>query len=154
MKKSPDYLLYLVDANKQLLYSKWLRSVSSDEYREGMSLLCEVLQKHNLCLWLHNNKHLTQLDVQEQRWVTEELGLLLVGSNLKYLASICPDHEGTSMSIKSVRDRAYRIYGKRVIAELFEDEETALAWMLPNMQHYRLPKLTDSTAELALSQAL
>jgi hypothetical protein len=149
MINSPDYLYYCVDANKKLLYSKWLRPVSSEEYREGLHFLYDVVQSNSLILWLINNQNVEKLDVQDQKWLTEEYGLLLMGSPLKFMANVFPESAEIALAIKAIRDKAYRIFGKGMIVDFFEDEETALAWLLPHMQHYRLPKSTDNAAEFA-----
>ncbi|GAB3203974.1 hypothetical protein ABID22_003228 [Pontibacter aydingkolensis] len=140
MNKMLDYIKYGVDASKKLLYSKWAMPVESDLYREGLQHLAQVIHDQDIRLWIHESMHLNNLSIEDQKWTTEVLALVLTQSRLKHIAIIRPQNTISNAPGNSLREKAYRIYGRNVGIEFFDSTEEAKAWILPNLLHYRLPE--------------
>ncbi len=139
MENSLDYLLYGLDVSKKLLYSKWAAPIEGHNYREGLLHLLQVIHANDITLWIHESKRMYNLSVDDQTWLTEVLALLISQSSLKYLAIVRPEDNILPTSGNALRDKAYRIYGKNIRLEFFDTVEEAKAWILPNLQHYKLP---------------
>ena len=144
MKNELDFLLYGLDISKKLLYSKWAMPIESNQYRKGLQHLVKVIHDHEVTLWIHESILLNDLGVEDTKWTTEVLGLLLLHSRLKHIAIVRPQASSTSAPALSLREKAYRIYGKSVSVEFFDTTEEAKAWILPNLQHYNLPHLSST----------
>ena len=142
MKKELNYLLYGIDTSKKLLHSKWATPVNAAQIKEGLQHLVSTLHNKDVELWIHESRHLHELTKDDKTWIIEVLGLILLQSNLKYIAIVRPQGIEAINVGKAIRDKAYRIYGKRIGIEFFDTTEEAKAWILPNLQHYRLPALS------------
>lgn len=143
MEKKFDYIEFRIDTEKKLLYSKWLRNVTSEEYKEGTLKAYDLIEQNGIRLWMHNrNNQMPPLDIELQKWITEDFALLLTQSPVQFVAIVCsPDLEKRGL-LQAIRDKSYRVFGRTTRTEFFDTEEEALAWLLPNMQHYRLPGKT------------
>ena len=141
MENTLDYLLYGIDSSKKLLYSKWSTTIDGPKFREGLLHLLQVIHANDLTLWIHESKRLYDLTIEDQKWITEVLALLITQSSLKYLAVVRPEKSKAITSGNALREKAYRIYGKNIRLEFFDSVEDAKAWILPNLQHYKLPSL-------------
>ncbi|WP_242929291.1 hypothetical protein [Pontibacter vulgaris] len=148
MEPATDYLSHYIDRDKKLLYSKWLREISSDEYHEGMQKLYELICNNGLTHWLHDISIQTQHSQEDQKWSSEDFALMLIQSGLKYMAIVIPENPTSKQTGEMLRDKSYRIFGKTVLIEFFDSVETATAWLLPNLQHYRIPQLKSSDTQL------
>ena len=139
MDNQSDFIEFRLDTDKKLLYGKWLRDVDNTEYQAGLKQIHQLIRDNNITLWLQNSEVLSPRPLEDQKWVAEEFGLMLVQSPIKYIAIVTPKHSLHHTELLSMREKAYRIFGKTKYVELFETEEEGLAWLIPNMQFYRLP---------------
>lgn len=139
MESIHDYIEFRIDADKKLLYGKWLRNVNSEEYIAAMKYIIELIEAQGIRLWLQNSFNLDPRSLEEQRWIAEEFALLLSQSSLKYMAFVVSKDSPHHTILIALREKGYRIFGKSINMELFESEEEALGWLIPNMQYYRLP---------------
>ena len=142
MKIELDYLLYGIDASKKLLYSKWATPIDSAQYREGLQHLVRIVHDKEIALWIHESRRLQDLSVEDQKWTTEVLALILTQSKLRHIAIVRSLGSTQSNPGHSLREKAYRIYGKSIGVEFFDTTEEAKAWILPQLQHYKLPALS------------
>ncbi|MEJ8755638.1 hypothetical protein WG947_01405 [Pontibacter sp. H259] len=142
MENVSDFIEFRIDPERKLLYGKWLRDVSVEEYKAGLQIIGQLLTEHAIKLWLQNSERLTPRSVPEQKWLTEEFAILLMQSVIKYIAVVADKNSPHSTGLATIREKAYRIFGKTKSVEIFESEEDALAWLIPNMQYYRLPATT------------
>jgi hypothetical protein len=136
------YLEFRIDTDKKLLYGKWLRDVNNEEYKAGLKQIYNLIKSNDILRWVQNSELLRPRDLTDQKWLAEEYGLLLTLSSIKYIAVIVPRQSPHYNILMSLREKAYRIFGKSKYVELFETEQEALAWLIPNMQFYRLPSTT------------
>jgi hypothetical protein len=136
------YLEFRIDTDKKLLYGKWLRDVNNEEYKAGLKQIYTLIKSYDILRWVQNSELLQPRDLTDQKWLAEEYGLLLTLSSIKYIAVIVPRQSPHYNILMSLREKAYRIFGKSKYVELFETEQEALAWLIPNMQFYRLPSTT------------
>ncbi|MER2996775.1 hypothetical protein [Pontibacter populi] len=144
MKDVENYLEFRIDTDKKLLYGKWLRDVTNQEYMAGLKQTYSLINSHNIVRWLQNSTLLQPRNLADQKWVAEEFGLLLTLSTIKYIAVVVPRESPHHNVLLSLRDKAYRIFGKTKFIELFDTEQEALAWLIPNLQFYRLPSTIHS----------
>lgn len=139
METPVDYLEIKIDDAKHLLYGKWLRDVTNDEYKAGLRYMYQLIVKHEIVSWLQNSEYLLPRNVGDQKWIAEEFAVLVMQSSVKYMAVVVPKTSAHYAVLSSIREKAYRIFGRSKLVELFETNEEALAWLTPNLQHYRLP---------------
>ncbi|MEJ8800519.1 hypothetical protein [Pontibacter sp. H249] len=142
MKNELDYLLYGFDTSKKLLYSKWTKPIESQQYRKGLQHLIQVIHDHELTLWIHESIRLNDLSIDDIKWTTEVLALILSQSRLKHIGIVRPQGSTSPLPGLSLREKAYRIYGKSVGIEFFDTTEEAKAWIMPQLLHYKLPHLS------------
>lgn len=138
MENTSDFIEYRIDTRRKLLYSRWLRNVTPQEYKAGLHQVHELLVQNEVTHWLQDSNALQPRNIEDQKWAAEEFGILLIQSPLKFLAVVVPSTSMHYPVICSLREKAYRIFGKTKLMEVFNTTEEALAWLLPNMQHYRL----------------
>lgn len=134
-----DFIEFRLDTDKKLLYGKWLREVDNTEYQSALKHIYQLIKDNNITLWLQNSENLLPRSLEGQKWVAEEFGFMIAQSPVQYVAIVLPKHSLHHAELLSLRDKAYRIFGKTKYIELFETEQEALAWLIPNMQFYRLP---------------
>ena len=139
MENTDDFIEFRIDQDKKLLYGKWLRNVNNEEYKAGLQHVYKLIDKYQIKLWLQNSEQLEPRSVEDQKWVSEEFGFLLIQSPVKYLAIVTPRQSPHYAVLLSLREKAYRIFGKAKQMEIFESDEEGIGWLIPNMQHYRLP---------------
>ncbi len=139
---TPAFIEFKLDQTKQLLYGRWLRDITFEEYKAGLHQTYKLIQQHNIRLWLQNSEKLSPRSLPEVKWVSEEFGLMLMQSDVKYLAIVTPRSSAHFPDLQAMREKAYRIFGKTKSMEVFETEEEALAWLIPNLQYYKLPSET------------
>lgn len=142
MKNELEYLSYGLDTSKKLLYSKWAMRVESPQYRQGLQRLVKVIHDNEVELWIHESVRLNDMDIDDVKWTTEVLALILSQTRLKHIAIVRPQGSTSNVHGNSIREKAYRIYGKNVGVEFFDTVEEAKAWILPQLQHYKLPNLS------------
>ncbi|MBC5991245.1 hypothetical protein [Pontibacter cellulosilyticus] len=142
MKNELDYLLYGLDSSKKLLYSKWAMPIGSQQYKNGLQQLAQLIHNNEIQLWIHESRRMNELSMEDQKWTTEVLALVLTQTNLKHIAIVRPADISHTAPGNSLREKAYRIYGKNVGIEFFDTTEEAKAWILPHLQHYKLPALS------------
>ncbi|MDX5482345.1 MAG: hypothetical protein LPK07_11750 [Hymenobacteraceae bacterium] len=83
-----DYLHIWVDEDVQLMYSEWLRSASSEEYRQGNKRLLAVQQKYSLPFWIADSARLGDISAEDLEWTVKELTPRVIGANIKKLARV------------------------------------------------------------------
>ncbi|NEM97652.1 STAS/SEC14 domain-containing protein [Pontibacter burrus] len=141
MGNPADYLEYRLDSKKQLLYCRWTRDVNQAEYKAGLQFIYKKLVEHDTRLWLQDSTVLQPRTVAELKWVVEEFSFMLTSTSIKYVAVVTPHSRTHYAELRMIREKAYRIFGKQVLMEVFDTVEEALSWLLPNLQHYRLQDL-------------
>lgn len=139
MEEVSAYLEFRMDADKKLLYGKWLRDVNNNEYMAGLKQTYSLISSNNIVRWVQNSEQLRPRTLADQKWVAEEFAFLLSLSSIKYIAIVVLPESAHYNVLLSLREKAYRIFGKNKCIELFETEQDALAWLIPNLQFYRLP---------------
>ena len=83
-----DYLHVWVDEQLRLMYSEWLRPVSSQEYRAGCLLLASLLQENGIIYWIAESSVVSNIIKQDQEWASKTLIPLFAASSVKKIARI------------------------------------------------------------------
>ena len=144
MEDSSSLITYGIDPGNKLLYSKWTAPFDSEQYRTGLQHLAEVVHNNQIKFWLHESIGLHEISTLDQKWTTEVLALLLVQSPLEYFAIVRPNQQEHAIAGNTIREKAYRIFGRSVKVEFFDSVEEAKAWLVPRRQYYKLPALGDA----------
>jgi len=83
-----DYLHVWVDEQLLLMYSEWLRPVTSEEYRAGCLLLASLLQENGVIYWIAEASLVSNIVEQDQEWASKTLVPLFMSSQVKKIARI------------------------------------------------------------------
>ncbi|PRY09967.1 hypothetical protein CLV24_11635 [Pontibacter ummariensis] len=146
MERTSDYFISSVDPHIRLLYGKWLRPVTSQLYRQALQQACETIQHMRIRFWLQDSTLLATREVQDQKWATEVMALLLAQSSLQQFAVVHPDDPYMKASGEAMREKAFRIFGKQLKVEFFDSVQEAKNWLLPHYSNYMLPALPELSA--------
>lgn len=106
------------------------RPVDFEEYKEAMLQVYSTIKDHQLENWVMDSTK-TIITLQEQKWSTEHLGLLLQETPLVKVAMVRANDAILQISAESIRNKVYRIFGKQKELEHFSNLPDALAFMLP-----------------------
>ena len=111
MKETPlryayrcDYLRAWVDEPLKLMYSEWLRPVSSKEYRTGLLDLAVIIKKRYVVYWITETSVLGDIAVSDQKWALETLLPMLSGSDIRKVARVNASDIGSYFSTQSISD--------------------------------------------------
>ena len=83
-----DYLHVWVDEQLLLMYSEWLRPVTSQEYRTGCLLLAGLLQENGIINWITEASLVSSVIEQDLKWASKTLVPLFASSQVKKIARI------------------------------------------------------------------
>ncbi|MFD1188371.1 hypothetical protein, partial [Pontibacter rugosus] len=124
-----DYLNYQVNTQTGTIRSKWLRSVNSQEYREGMLYTHKLITEHNLFFWIYDASRYSAPNVSDQVWLTNVFTPLLTQTNLKKTASILSGDVIMQMVAEQIRVKALPIMIDKLQYQSFHDLESAEEWI-------------------------
>lgn len=123
-----DYLEIKLYEDSNFLYSKWKRSVSSEEYRAGVRKLMRLLQQE-VYYWVMDSEKLPTLIISEQQWLLRELCPLLANSQLKKLARIGNGDIFSDLVIENLAEQASQIYSYQLAFKQCKTHEEAMEWL-------------------------
>lgn len=123
-----DYLQVKLDQERNFLYSKWNRSVSSEEYRAGVRQLMQLLRQ-DVYYWITDSERLRSLVMPEQQWLLREICPVLANSQLKKMARIGNGDIFNQVVIESLAEQAMEAYNYELLFKQFKTLEEALLWL-------------------------
>ncbi|MFD2247722.1 hypothetical protein [Pontibacter ruber] len=126
---SDFYKIILLEKYK-LLYTEWLRAVSSEEYRAALLEAYKCIRLHQLELWVMDSTR-NNPTVQDQKWSVEKLGSLMAGTLIRKVAMVRADDLFVEVVAEVMRDKIYKLYGQERQLEHFRTLEEALQYVLP-----------------------
>ena len=124
-----DYLTVRHDASLNILFSEWFGRISSDEYREGMQFILQVIREKNIPRWLSNSRNMNALPVVDQRWTNELFFREMPQTPLKKVARLLSDEIINQLIINNMVEHAQEISPIKVDFAQFSDLETAMQWL-------------------------
>ncbi|WP_347158842.1 hypothetical protein [Pontibacter chitinilyticus] len=140
MEEAKEKLACQVDTARQLLHSKWQCPASSAVYQEEMLRLYSIIQAQQVSFWLYDASLLNTRELTDHKWVSEYLAFLLSQCSLRQVAIVYA-HKAQVQHNSPIRDRVYRIFGRKVPIELFVTEQEALTWLFPSLNAVQLPEV-------------
>jgi len=123
-----DYLEIKLYQESNFLYSKWKRSVSSEEFRAGVRKLLRILQQEEVYYWIMNSEKLPTLIISEQQWVLREVCPLLANSQLQKLAFIGNGDAFSYLIIENLAERASQTHSYQLAFKQCKTQEEAMLW--------------------------
>lgn len=117
-----------VDVSRSLLISEWKGYVPSEDYREILLQIQELIANKELRHWLSDSRRMGAILHEDTIWSKEELGPMLASTGLEALA------------ILNSSDIIHQMAAGRMVKEsgptapyrmaFFDDRESALHWLL------------------------
>jgi hypothetical protein len=126
-----DFKVIIIEEHK-LIYTVWLRAVSSTLFREAMLFAYKCIKEQGLELWLLDTP-LHNPVVQDQNWSVEELGKLLQNTALKKVALVHNDDLLVELVAEIMRENSYKTYGRKQELENFCTVQEGLEFLLPEI---------------------
>ncbi|MFD2247373.1 hypothetical protein [Pontibacter ruber] len=114
---------------ESLIHSEWFRSVSSEEYRAGVSMSFRLLVECNPTFWLIDARHLQGIRMADQHWVQQECIPQLNGLNLRKIARIGTADIFHYMSFEDMAQKAAEENPLDIDVAQFTSVEAAKAWL-------------------------
>ncbi|RIJ41945.1 hypothetical protein [Pontibacter oryzae] len=118
-----------VDECQNLLKSKWLRPVSTEEMIEGGTKLFEVLRDTKVEKGVADATVLSSLSAEAKEWMSAKFYELLSQTQLKKLARVLPDTLFTRIALESVVTRAEASGVTKFDVKSFTAIDEAQAWL-------------------------
>lgn len=124
-----EYLYISVDEAVKSMHIRWLRPVSSNEYREAL-LYCKalIMEKH-LERWLIDSRKLDHILFSDQQWIRRELADSVRESSLQKIARILKDDVFSYISFENMIQTISEEHGTAVEIGQFSSEDAALFWL-------------------------
>ena len=112
-----DFLIYSIDPNQNLLFAKWLRPVSSTEYRTGIDLMHKLILSQDAKLWFLDYTTISTPDKEDQAWTIEEAAKLIA----------CPDCRLDKIAIVVSKDAFFLTVAKQIHNTIAVGQQNGLA---------------------------
>ncbi|GHA55158.1 hypothetical protein [Pontibacter akesuensis] len=127
--EAPDYIVIKIKEEDKLLSNVWQRSVTSEEYRAGLSLVKQYLLQHDIHLWLADSRKLANVTFEDQQWLIKKLVPELLTSKLQKIARVMHADVFTYISFEQQMERAYQNHPILAETAQFTSVEAALSWL-------------------------
>lgn len=124
-----NYLLLWVDTTIRLMYSDWLRPVTSEEYREGNELLISQLHERNIENWIADSSKLGDISQDDEQWTLQEFVPALARTKLLKLARVGGEDTGSHAKFEQFAKRAEPIYIGNIQVRQFVTYKEAADWV-------------------------
>lgn len=113
--------------DQRLGIAVWNGFLSSLEFREATEACANLIEEHQLLLWLGDNRKLRAIRQADQDWFVAHIMPRLIASTLRRNASVLSEDLFNRMAVEQIVKRAENL-GDMAINE-FDDIEAALAWL-------------------------
>ena len=101
-----SYLQVWIDPELHLLYSEWLRNVTSDEYRQGNTLLADMLHQHDIRHWIADSAYLGEICPDDVVWTIQDLAPRIISSSVLKIARISGEDRVSYVKFKEFMEKA------------------------------------------------
>lgn len=127
--KSPPYLSLLHYPEQGMVYSQWLRTVDSAEYRQALLSVCDLIRKSNANYWLLDLSRATSPTISDQNWTTDLLGQNLLQSHIRKIAFVLPDDLFMEVITEKVSTKVKMLTNNQIQIGRFSNLEVAQQWL-------------------------
>lgn len=115
----------------KLIFTKFLKPVQHDVYKQAMLYVYTTIKEHNLEKWVMDSTK-SNFTMQDQKWSVEQLGLLLQDTPLKKVAMVRNHDAILQVIAESMRTKIYRIFGTDKELQHFATLDEALKYLVPD----------------------
>jgi hypothetical protein len=112
-----------------MVHATWLRSVSSEEYRTGVTASLRCIKEYNPVYWLVDVRYLQGIRLSDQHWLQQEIIPQLYGLNLRKLARVGTSDIFNYMSFEDMAEKAAEENTLSIDVAQFTSMEAAKAWL-------------------------
>jgi hypothetical protein len=130
MAQSTIYFVTSILKPQKMIYSKFLRPISYEEYKIAMLNVFELIQKSKLTKWVMVSS-VSDFTMESQKWSVEYLGLLFQDTTLQKVAMVRDQDAILQVVAEKMRSKIYSLYGTEKELEHFESLEEALNFLAP-----------------------
>lgn len=123
------YLSLWVDDGIGLMFSNWLRRVSSEEYREGNTILMQQLLERQVKHWIADSSELGDISDEDQAWTLEHFLPHLPQTSLLKLARLSGTDNASHAKFERFVKRAEPIYMGDIQVKQFMSYKEAADWV-------------------------
>jgi hypothetical protein len=114
------------DETCQAVYAEWKGYVEGDDFRGGLDAGITLLAAKRSSRWLGDTRLMGPVRQVDQKWTNEDWFPRIIAAGLRWLAMIPPQ---SSIARLSVRNVLSKVNGVDVVTALFDDLESARAWL-------------------------
>ncbi|MCU0354343.1 MAG: hypothetical protein MUD08_11500 [Cytophagales bacterium] len=120
-----DYIQieYLADANA--VFSNWLTSPSSQEFREGMLGIIEAMRQHKTGKIVSDTRNIGAIDLADQEWSLTDWTVKALEAGYKGIAIVISSDIFAQMSVTDIMDKA----DGGLFYKYFDSVEEARQWV-------------------------
>jgi len=130
-----EHLICYLDHNIPILYHKWLRKPTGQEFRDGLKRIqkeyVKLKDKYPNLFWIANTELLSELSEDEEQWLIEEWDhLLFDDAGVKVHAVVLGDDLYADYPMEKFKlssDRKFK--EKNISLGIFPNEEAAYDWL-------------------------
>ncbi|WP_210462249.1 SpoIIAA family protein [Rufibacter roseolus] len=118
----------LYDHTNQLGIAEAVGFLSSEEFREAVTMCVRLLEEHKPLRWLADNRQMKAIRQADQAWYAEFAFPKLRDSSIRRNATVVSEDIFNKMAVEQLMKRAPDL-GDMALKD-FESREEALAWVL------------------------
>ncbi len=128
MKPSP-YLSLIHYPDRGMVYSQWLRTVDSADYRKSLLSVCDLIQDSEATHWLVDSSNATSPTISDQNWTAHILANSLLKSNIRKIAVVLPDDLFLELVAERVSAKIMSLTKNKVQIARFASVAIAQQWL-------------------------
>lgn len=136
MQVYKNYMSCHLEPSHSLIRSRWLTSVDSEMYREGMLHLYEHIKQHHLSLWLYDASEFSAPDMSDQKWLVDVLAPLLAKTRLRRIAVVVSRDVFLQTVAEQVRRNSMAVFKGSIKMKNFIDVESAEEWLMAKNRNF------------------
>ena len=125
-----DFMAFEINTHQKLLRTKWVQSISSTEYRKGMSFVLDTIRTQNLELWLYDASRSSGPEISDQIWMAEVFTPLINKTKIQRVAAVVSQDLIQQTVIDKIHTRSQAYKRADVSFETFYDLASAEEWLL------------------------
>lgn len=125
----PDYLFTSLKEEEKLLHMKWLRNVTSEEYRAGINVVKEMILHHRVERWLIDSRLIDSILFADQQWIKREIAPLIKFSSLQKIARVLTEDIFNYISFENMIQQVIEEHDLQLDLAQFSSLEAAFDWL-------------------------
>lgn len=123
--KDKVYTIYYKEEDG-LVFMDWDGYATSEQFRAGSELMLQLVQEHKASKVLADAKDMILIDLEDQRWVVNEIFPKLIDAGCKTMALVSPHHYFNKVAIESL---SFKANEKSLSCRIFHNQKAAKGWL-------------------------